>query len=65
MYKETPLRPRLLFIWKSRGNCPDFSEEMRDQECKRIALQDHPDKIIFCPDGAVQFSGKGLRQRAA
>lgn len=24
MYKETPLRPRLLFIWKSRGNCPDF-----------------------------------------
>ena len=24
VYKESPLRPRLLFIWKSRGNCPDF-----------------------------------------
>lgn len=54
----SPSSVHLEIPWKLSG----FSEEMRDQECKRIALQDHLTRFIFCPDGAVQFSGKGLRQ---
>ena len=45
----SPSALHLEIPWKQSG----FPEELRDQDCKRIALQDHLTRLL---------SGKGLRQ---
>ena len=51
----SPSSVHLEIPWKLSG----FSEEMRDQECKRIALQDHLTRLFSAQTERFSFQAKG------
>ena len=51
----SPSSVHLEIPWKLSG----FSEELRDQECKRIALQDHLTRLFSAQTERFSFQAKG------
>lgn len=51
----SPSALHLEIPWKQSG----FPEELRDQDCKRIALQDHLTRLFFSQTERFSFRAKG------